>query len=488
MKVISNIVTVLFFLLLFEQSKAQITDTTIFPLNEYLTTGVKPYPVLIQSKINSINNATFVNVMTYGAQGDGVTLDDDAIKNAFNAAMSASTGVLFPTGHTFLVSKLTTIRLNHNMTVWAYGATIKMKALTKNSWLSLAAQRCGYHYRVIWLGGTLDGNQYNQSWPGNPHGGIYDGGFSEAHGRFLGAEHVTFALFKDVQIINTVVDGIGIESSNIGVIANCHADNGAPLVYTQVGEQGTYFKVTRVGLKAAYFINDTSLNGSIGTHVSYPTNAAMDTQTVSVHLNCYYKNQVQDADHIEDCYKNFYYNCTLISDSGFQYHQVIHISNKTGIVSIRKSAFTNSRVDFNNATALKLAIIDSSDFVSTFLSVASPRLTYFIEGRPTLVYQCTFTGRVATNQAELKNVRKSTFTNFDSLAISSGYAIDSCTFNNGYKPATLGFQGFVIHPTYISVGYTTYPSLPPPNWELVFGSYINIINSSGGFLGKISLY
>jgi len=71
--------------------------------------------------------------MDYGAKGDGKTFDDGAIAKAFNAAKY---GVIFPKGKTFLVSKVTKVTLTHDLTVYAYGATIRMANLTRYSFFS----------------------------------------------------------------------------------------------------------------------------------------------------------------------------------------------------------------------------------------------------------------------------------------------------------------------------------------------------------------
>ncbi|TKK70126.1 T9SS type A sorting domain-containing protein [Ilyomonas limi] len=477
-----SVFATLFFLILSAHSKAQITDVTTFPLNDYLyTTSASPYPLVNNDKLNAIDKSKFVNVMDYGAKGDGKTLDDNAIANAFKAAQY---GVIFPSGKTFIVSKTLKVVLTHDLTVYAYGATIKMAAFSRYSFLSLEYLSGSYHNTVIWLGGTLNGNKNKQSWPGSPTG---NNAWAEDHGRFVGVSFAEFALFKDVTVINTVVDGISIEACKLGVIADSKASGGAPLQYNQVQEQGTYFKFTRAGLKTCYFLNLTCDGGSIGTHVSYPENATMDNETVSVHVNCKFYNQVQNAIHIEDCYKNFFYNCTVGADTGYQYHPSVHLSNRTGIVSIKSCQFTNARVNFNQASSLKLGIIDSCQFVSEFKSFAST-LTTFIEGRPTVCINSTFSGRTSSKyQGVLKNIRNCTFTNFDSLAVSGGYALDSCTFISGIKPASLAKGGFVLSSTFTDVQNTLYKSTPAnEDWKKVYLSYIDILSDTKQYLGRIT--
>jgi hypothetical protein len=58
--------------------------------------------------------------------------------------------------------------------VLAYGATIKFKAQTRYTWLNFNyPNNSNTTGTLIWLGGTLDGDQFNQIWPTNPHGGVY---------------------------------------------------------------------------------------------------------------------------------------------------------------------------------------------------------------------------------------------------------------------------------------------------------------------------
>lgn len=481
-----SVLVTLLFLIMSVQLKAQITDTTTFPLNEYLyTDGINPYPIVNDSLLKTIDTSKFINVMNFGAKGDGKILDDIAIKNAFNAANNGLVhGILFPSGKTFLVSKVTNITLTNDITIYAYGATIKMKDLTRYSFLSLQYQSGSYHNKVLWLGGTFDGNQYNQVWPGNPHGGNYNGAFVENHGRFVGVIWAEFVLFKDVNVLNTVVDGPTAESCKLAVFANSKASGGAPIWYDKVQEQGTYFKVTKVGMKTAYFLNLDCSGGSIATHMSYPTASAMDYQTLSVHVNCKIWNQAQDAIHIEDCYKNFFYNCIIGCDAnGGFYQERVHISNRTGIVAVNKSSFTNSYLNFNQATSLKLGIVDSCTFTTT----KSNYLQNFINGRPHLITHSSFTGTCLSQQANMLNTRECTFTDFGNYAVVGTTAVDSCTFINGVTPVSTSKSGFVVRSIFQQVKNTSYKTAPSnSDWKKVFSSYIDVYDDRKKYLGRIS--
>ena len=71
-----------------------------------------------------------VNVLDYGATGDGITDDTDAILLAI-AAMPASGGALFFPARTYIVNSVfeNGLRFNgkSNFVVEGYGATIKVK-------------------------------------------------------------------------------------------------------------------------------------------------------------------------------------------------------------------------------------------------------------------------------------------------------------------------------------------------------------------------
>ena len=458
----------------------QISDKTTFPLNEYLyTISGSPYPLVNNSRINSINKSNFKNVMNYGAKGDGKTFDDAAIAQAFKAANSAGTGVIFPSGKTFLVSKLTDIILSRDMIVYAYGATIKMADFARYSFLSLEYQKGSYHNKVIWLGGTFDGNKGKQSWPGSPTG---KNDWEEAHGRFVGVSYADFALFKDVTLTNIVMDGIGLESNRIGVISDCKASGGAPLKWSEVGQQGTYFKCTRAEAQAFYCNNLSCTGGSIG--IQYSTkNGTVSDKSVSVLNNCYFLNQKQNPVHFEDCRKIFVYKCTTEKNSA-EFSDGFHLSNQTIVASVKSCQFKNTHLDFVNGSSLKLAIVDSNHFTSQ----SGLRPVNFIEGRPTVCVNSSFAGTTTDNyQADSKNTRNCTFTDFGDLAISGGYATEGCAFTNGTTPVQTARGGFVINCTYTNVKNTKYSDgTSDKTWQQVFSSYIDIYSDKSQYLGRIT--
>jgi hypothetical protein len=460
----------------------QVTDKTVFPLSSYLyVPGNSPYPLVNQSKLDAIDKSNFKNVLNYGAKGDGRTYDDAAIVKAFNAANQAGTGVIFPSGKTFLVSKLSTIRLSKNVTVYAYGATIKMADNKRYSALQFDYPSNSKAANFIWLGGTFDGNKDHQSWPGSPTG---KNSWAESHGRFIGVAWAQFALFKDVNVVNTVVDGIGLERNKIGVISDSKASGGAQIQWSENAEQGTYFKCTREAALAFYVNNVDCEGGSIGVHYSTSNFSTADGSVTTI-TNSHFKNQSQNPVHFEDCRRIFLSNCTVEKDLSSNYDWDFQISNQTWVASIKNCHFRNIRLNFNEASSLKLAIINGCDFTSEYAQ-AKGALPQFIEGRPTVVVNSSFAGKAALYQGELMNVRNCSFKDFGSLAISSGYAIDDCSFSNGTTAVSMVNGGFVTGCTFSNVKNSRYGSPKNDDWKRVFSSVINIVSDQNNSLGQIT--
>jgi parallel beta-helix repeat protein len=83
------------------------TTNTLFTntLEEHSLASIEA-ELLIDSETGSAGSETdeWINVVDYGATGNGTTDDTIAIQNALNAGATLGRGVLFPTGFTFLVS------------------------------------------------------------------------------------------------------------------------------------------------------------------------------------------------------------------------------------------------------------------------------------------------------------------------------------------------------------------------------------------------
>lgn len=467
----------------------QVIDTTVFALNSYLfTTPNNHYPAVNLNKLSLIDPSTasgVVNVMDFGATGDGVTLDDNAIAAAF-AAVPNNGMVYFPPLKTFLVHTLKTSSLDKNIFVWCYASTIKMQDLARYSAIEINFPANSYTDTLIWLGGIFDGNQFNQIWIDNPHGGVYDDSLNtvESHGQFINISWAALALFKDVSCINTVVDGVAMTNCYWAVACNSTAANGAPLFFGTAGDQGTYFKSTRSGLKYSYFINLNCDGGSIAIHTSYPTNLAIPHETVTVVDNCIVNNQVQNSIHIEDCYKAFVHNSYVGCDTGLQYRGSIHLSNKTGITSVDKCQFVNARVNFNNASSSVIGVVSNSSFISTFV-VPSSTFQYFVFNG-THVVNSSFSGKTQNDLTQVDYSRKSSYTNYGSVfAINAAKIVDSCSFSNASKAVSLASGGRVIGCTFSGITTPNSNSSHQASDEIPFSSKIVLKDNNNNSIGEI---
>jgi hypothetical protein len=96
------------------------------------------------------------NVKAFGAKGDGSNNDHPFIQAAVNAAHANGGGiVLFPSGATYLIND--TIVLYDNITLIAYGATIKLGSVYKNMIVNDGYNTLIRNKNITILGGTFDG-------------------------------------------------------------------------------------------------------------------------------------------------------------------------------------------------------------------------------------------------------------------------------------------------------------------------------------------
>jgi hypothetical protein len=368
--------------------------------------------------------------MDYGAAGNGLQPDDNAIIKAFDACKSGR-GVIFPKNKIFLIQNLIRIPLKKNITVSAYGATFKMAPAAGYNAIAFESNDTGYNNQLIWLGGLFDGNKENQAWPGSPTKNN-NWTVTQSNYGLLTVRRAKYALVKDIVLTNTVYDGVDLVECALGVIADSKAYDGVEFNYARVrslfgdGHQSTYFKCTRRNSQVVYFINLHCKGGSIG--VQYSTKTVSDSSLAVVN-NCHFYNQAQDALHFESCKKIFIYKSTIGADNSGSYHADIHISNACEIASIKNCAFNNGRIDFRNASKLQLGVVEDCQFKSIQNKNDSPILRAFIHNA-TYVGNCLFTGKTKEEQVRTKCVEKSRFENFD-VAVNAADVIYKCTFTNG---------------------------------------------------------
>lgn len=494
---------------------AQQTDTAtfrIYPNYIFTCPACGVYPKVLQQKTAALGHAGYKNPDTYGAKGNGIALDDAAIASAF-AAAGSNGGVIFTSGKTYLMSKKYQKTLGNTDTirVWAYGATIKQADLTGNTLFVFQHASGSKGGAVLWFGGKIDGNQFNQTWPYNPHGGQFDTrqfacddnnnqGFQEAHSCLLAAVGAGLAIFKDVDLVNTVLDGIRVEECQTAIVADGTAQNGAPVhentesQYSStpgVCEQGSYwkFRTTPAGDEAAYFINLRATGGSIAIQFSYPDprdgTTTMPHNTVGVIANCYAWNQAQDNYHIEDCYKNYVYNTTWGADAVGDYMPRFWVSNRTGIASFYKCTTRNGWINFVSAINLQLGFINQCNFVSEY-TTGNNKAQYFIS-KATHVTNSSFTGRASTTQVDAIYAKGNIFSNFNAKALNNVLVADSNTFINGANPIGFASGGKIYRSITTNVTgmptQTTYTS----GVNIPFTSKLYIRNQSNQPIGFIKL-
>lgn len=503
-------------LLITASVNAQITDTAIIASTGYSfncpACGI--YPKVYQQKTADISRAGWKNVDTYGAKGNGTTVDDAAISSAFAAAKSSGTGVIFTSGKTYLVSKKLNITIGNTDTirVWAYGSTIKQADLTGGTFIEISHASGSKGGGVLWFGGTIDGNQFNQRWPYNPHGGSYDTrqfandkdnneGFDEAHSCMLAATRAGLAIFKDITLINILLDGIRVEECKVAIVADGTARNGAPVHYNTetrystspgVGEQGTYwkFRTTPSGDQEAYFLNLDGDGGSITIQFSYPDprdgTTTMPHNTIGVIANCRSWNAAQDGIHIEDCYKNYIYNTIIGADAVGNYIPRVWVSNRTGIASFKKCTIINSWINFVSAVNLQLGFVDECTFTSQYTS-GNDKCDYFVNNG-SHVANNVFTGRASQAQVTATEYSQNNrYINFNARALTNVLVSDNDYFQNGSNPVTFANNGKIYRST--SNGVTGMPVNSTFTSSVLnpFLSKMYFKNQNNQFVGTIQL-
>lgn len=114
------------------------------------------YNILVNSKKTN-DLLPFISVKSYGAKGDGVTDDTNAIKSALNDLVPAVGGTIyFPTG-TYIISE--TILIGGNVTIYGDGVFNSLIKLADNSNCNIISNdenTIMYYIKIHDIG--LDGN------------------------------------------------------------------------------------------------------------------------------------------------------------------------------------------------------------------------------------------------------------------------------------------------------------------------------------------
>ncbi|WP_416665959.1 glycosyl hydrolase family 28-related protein [Egbenema bharatensis] len=200
-----------------------ISDTDSYSTNHHLSE--QNTPVVISSLVPIAESApemdeSTVDVMRdFGAKGDGITDDTQAIQQAIDTVYQRGGGtIVFPPG-TYLVTSVT---LKENMTYYGYGATIK-RPPHQDKWTRTFTT----HYAgsrdsqpLIIKGFTFDGNQSQQ-------GAYQNYELEQAHLLFLMGDPQFPGRLKvvveDCVFQNAVADGISVYTNVDIQVKNCEA-------------------------------------------------------------------------------------------------------------------------------------------------------------------------------------------------------------------------------------------------------------------------
>jgi hypothetical protein len=211
----------------------------------HFTTGVLGFALLIWTVGSGLAQPrTQFNVGSYGAVGDGVRLDTDAINKTIQAAFDAGGGtVLVPAG-TYLAG---TIHLRTNVTLWIdAGATILgSKNLAdyrwpegQREWYAAIVVASGVHNVAIMGRGTIDGqnltNPKGEQRIRGPHGAVFynckDVAVRDVTFKDPGNYALVLRSSERVNIDNMTAlggyDGINMHDVRAATISNCRLFTG----------------------------------------------------------------------------------------------------------------------------------------------------------------------------------------------------------------------------------------------------------------------
>lgn len=189
------------------------------------------------ANVKNIWGGIIYNVKAYGAKGDGVTDDTAAVQAAINAIQTAGTGILCIPPGTYLTEKLNGIT---NLTIWGYGATLKLKNSANNTILEFASKS-----NVKIYGLNFDGNRANQS----------------VFGPLIGLYFIDCTDFEVVDCTSQNVYGIGFGNNCPlrGIFRNCHAYNNTDNGFDFNGDFTTVARVNQ-GVNYCELSGNTSHN------------------------------------------------------------------------------------------------------------------------------------------------------------------------------------------------------------------------------------
>jgi polygalacturonase len=183
----------------------------------------------------------WLNVRAFGAAGDGVTDDTNAIQ----AAIDAGTRLYFPTG-TYVVNQLF-ISDASDVVLYGYGATL-MKKAGSVTWTRILDITSSDNIQILGL--TFDGNKPHVA--GSPQAGC---------GSIYGT-HLTNFLLKDLKICNSYYGTVNLTDCHYGRITECSFDD-IDCGIIGMGRANSYLDIDR-----CVFSNGTSEGISFGIYTA----------------------------------------------------------------------------------------------------------------------------------------------------------------------------------------------------------------------------
>lgn len=278
----------------------------------------------------------FINVMSFGALGDGVNDDTTAIQNAINAAYLINGTVFFPKG----IYLVTSLNIMHGITLLGYGATIKQKANTPNWTRMLTTQNNqwnqDYDSPVLCIEGlTFDGNRDNQ--------GTYTGFEKEQSPLVFLVGSTTKAgrlkvIVQNCYFKESVSDGIHVYTNVNAKITNCDFYN---CFRGSVTNTGGYTITQMENITSGGTSNYTGIHTEIDT-AGYGNSKKVDIQMQNIYME---KNFIMGVDSNSVVLgNNITVNSPTCTFSGA--NSVVKFTNSLFTFGVMQS--TNDRITFPN--------------------------------------------------------------------------------------------------------------------------------------------
>lgn len=264
----------------------------------------------------------FVNVVEYGAKGNGTTDDSASIQNALNALSSSGGIIYFPKG-TYLIK--TGLLFYSNQTLFfENGATLLQGASINNLLMSYCGDSVGGYNGVhdcVIYGATFDGGSYttNNTLVGIIHSKniIFENcTFKNAYGTWHNLE---INSSYNVKVINCDMEGSRKSSADACMIQIDAIDNTNTWPWTNRGlVDSTVSKYIEI---YGSIFHDNTVSPAVGNH------SATTDEYISIHDNIFVgltstrgAIKFQSASNV-DIYNNTFEGCTIgVASSGATYY------------------------------------------------------------------------------------------------------------------------------------------------------------------------